>query len=238
MSKFRIGLYGCGNRTQAILERALATGTACVTRCHDIRQENAERLAALYGAQTATLDELLNADDVDMYLISLFPAAHPDALLKTVAAGKPVYIEKPVAVFPKDICRLLPLSGKHYVHVGLSYRYIPVFRQLTDLVQSGKIGKLLGINFNLLCRHSVPDYKPGEERDWRHVPETGGELTQHYCHCFEWFRTLGGDFESVVAMSLKRPDNHSCVDYCLGCSQHYTLGRCFHIPQHSPSQNI
>lgn len=212
MEKFRIGLYGCGNRTQAILEKALASGVACVTRCHDIRQESAQKLAEQYGAKVATLEELLSADDVDMYLISLFPGAHPDALLRTVSAGKPVYIEKPVAVFPKDILRLLPLSGKHYIHVGLSYRYIPVFRQLTDLVQSGKIGTLLGINFNWLCRHKIPDYAPGEERDWRHVPETGGELTQHYCHCFEWFRTLGGDFTAVSAMSLKRPDNHSCVE--------------------------
>lgn len=212
MSKFRIGLYGCGCRTQAILERALASGTACVTRCHDINQESAGKLAEKYGAKVASLDELLNADDVDMLLISLYPAAHPDALLKAVTAGKPVYIEKPVAVFPKDISRLLPLSGKHYVHVGLSYRYIPVFRQLTDLVQSGKIGKLMGINFNWLCRHRVPEPKPGEIPNWRYVPETGGELTQHYCHCFEWFRTLGGDFTSVMAMSLKRPDNHSCVE--------------------------
>lgn len=212
MSQFRIGLYGCGCRTQAILERALASGVARVTRCHDINSKSAEALAEKYGAKVATLDELLSADDVDMFLISLFPAAHPDALLKAVTAGKPVYIEKPVAVFPKDIHRLLPLSGKHYIHVGLSYRYIPVFRQLTDLVQSGKIGKLMGINFNWLCRHQVPELKPGETPNWRHVPETGGELTQHYCHCFEWFRTLGGDFSAVTAMSMSRPDNHSCVE--------------------------
>ena len=77
MEKFRIGLYGCGCRTQAILERALASGTACVTRCHDINQKSAEALAKKYGAKVATLEELLSADDVDMFLISLFPAAHP-----------------------------------------------------------------------------------------------------------------------------------------------------------------
>lgn len=212
MTPFRIGLYGCGRRTQAILERALASGTACVTRCHDINQKSAEELAVKYNAKTATLDELLSAEDVDMLLISLFPAAHPDALLKAVTSGKPIYIEKPVAVFPEDIRRLLPLCGKHYVHVGLSYRYIPVFRHLTDLVKSGKIGELTGINFNWLCKHHIPELKPGETPNWRHVPETGGELTQHYCHCFEWFRTLGGDFTQMTAMTVKRPENESCIE--------------------------
>ena len=212
MSKFRIGLYGCGNRTQQILEKALESGMACVTLCHDINSERAEALAQKYGAEAVTLDELLCSDKVDMLLISLFPAAHPDALLQAVKSGKPIYIEKPVAVFPKDIRRLMPLCGKHYIHVGLSYRYIPVFRQLTELVQAGKIGKLFGINFNWICCDNIPVYKPGEVKDWRHVPETGGELTQHYCHCFEWMRTLGGDFSSISAMSLRLPGNDTCVE--------------------------
>ena len=96
--------------------------------------------------------------------------------------------------------------------MGLFYRYIPVFRQLADLVTSGKIGQLIGINFNYICKAEIPEFKPGKNLNWRYVPETGGELTQHYCHSFEWLRFLGGDFTAVTAMSLKHPDNHSCVE--------------------------
>ena len=212
MNKFRIGLYGCGNRTQQILAKAVADGIAEVTLCHDINSERAEALAQKYGAKAASLDELLSSDEVDMLLISLFPGAHPDALLKSVKSGKPIYIEKPVAVAPKDIRRLMPLNGKYYIHVGLSYRYIPVFRQLTDMVQSGKIGKLIGINFNWVCNDNIPTYEPGAVKDWRHVPETGGELTQHYCHCFEWMRTLAGDFTCISAMSQRLPNNETFVE--------------------------
>ena len=79
---YRIGLYGCGTRTQQILERALKNGIAKVTLCHDISEANANKLAEKYQAKVCSLDELLSSDEVDMYLISLFPAAHPDALLK------------------------------------------------------------------------------------------------------------------------------------------------------------
>ena len=212
MKPFRIGLYGCGCRTRQVLEHVLKNGMARVALCHDIDVGKASWLAAEYQAESCTLNKLLDGNEVDMYLISLFPSAHPDALLAAVKTGKPVYIEKPVAVFMEDVIRLIPLIGKYHVHVGLSYRYIPVFRELTRYVKEGKIGQLAAINFNWLCNHAMPQQECGRKVNWRFVPENGGELTQHYCHCFEWFRTLGGDFHSLCAMSLKMTDNQSCLE--------------------------
>ena len=209
---YRIGLYGCGCRTQQILERALEDGVAKVTLCHDISEKNANALAEKYNAKVCSLDELLSSDEVDMYLISLFPAAHPDALLKAAKTGKPIYIEKPVAVFINDIQRLMPLTTRTDIHVGLSYRYIAVFRDLLDLVNSGKIGDLISVNCNWVSNGPKPEYDPTKDLNWRYVPETGGELTQHCCHTFEWFCALGGDFESVVAMNRTMPGNKSCIE--------------------------
>ena len=209
---YRIGLYGCGTRTQQILERALKNGIAEVTLCHDISEANANKLAEKYHAKVCSLEELLSSDQVDMYLISLFPAAHPDALLKAAKTGKPIYIEKPVAVFMDDVKRLLPLKDRKDIHVGLSYRYIPVFRVLYDLVKGGKIGDLIAINTNWMSDILKPEYDPTKDLNWRHKPETGGELTQHCCHTFEWFRSLGGDFESIAAMKKIIPGNKSCLE--------------------------
>ena len=58
----------------------------------------------------------------------------------------------------------------------------------------------------------VPETEPGKAPDWRYVPETGGELTQHYCHCFDWFRSLGGNFRAITAMSANVSDNQSCIE--------------------------
>lgn len=209
---YRIGLYGCGCRTQQILERALKSGVAKVTLCHDISEKSAQKLAEKYNAKVCDLDELLSSDEVDMYLISLFPAAHPDALLKAAQTGKPIYIEKPVCVFMDDVKRLLPLKDRKDIHVGLSYRYISIFRVLYDLVKGGKIGDLIAINVNWLCDAIKPDYDPTKDLNWRHKPETGGELTQHCCHTFEWFRSLTGDFDSIVAMKKVLPGNKSTIE--------------------------
>ena len=77
MKAFRIGLYGCGCRTRQVLERALKSGMAKVTLCHDIDCGKAGELAEKYHAEPCTLNKLLSGEEVDMYLISLFPAAHP-----------------------------------------------------------------------------------------------------------------------------------------------------------------
>ena len=71
MKPFRIGLYGCGNRTRQVLEQSLKNGTAQVTLCHDIDHEKAQKLAAAYHAEACELNELLESNSVDMYLISL-----------------------------------------------------------------------------------------------------------------------------------------------------------------------
>lgn len=209
---YRIGLYGCGKRTQQILERALKSGVAKVTLCHDISEKNARALAEKYNAKVCSLDELLSSNEADMFLISLYPGEHPNALLKAAQTGKPIYIEKPVAVFMDDVKRLLPLKDRKDIHVGLSYRYIPIFRVLYDLVKSGKIGELAAINVNWLCDSVKPEYDPAKDLDWRYKPETGGELTQHCCHTFEWFRALAGDFHSIAAMKKVLPENKSCIE--------------------------
>ena len=212
MKPMRIGLYGCGNRTVQLLQEAEKCPDVQVTLCHDLNWDRAEALAKRYNARPCTLDELLTSDEVDMYLVSLFPAAHTQALLNVAKTGKPVYIEKPVVVTMDDIKKLIPLIGKNYVQVGLFYNYIPIYRELLRLVQSGLIGDLVGINFNWLAKFIHPEAKPGEPTNWRLVPETGGELTQHYCHCFDWFRSLGGNFKSMVAMTNTSTENRTCVE--------------------------
>lgn len=212
MEKVRIGLYGCGNRTVQLMQEAANCPDVQVTLCHDINPERAQKMAERYHAKACTLDELLSSDDVDMYLISLFPAVHTEALLKASQTGKPIYIEKPVAVTADDVAKLAPLVGKSYIQVGLFYNYIPIFRELTRLVKNGTIGELVGINFNWLSYMRVPEDELEKPKDWRHDPQTGGELTQHYCHCFDWFRSLGGNFRALSAMTASGSDNNTCIE--------------------------
>ncbi|OQA81853.1 MAG: 1,5-anhydro-D-fructose reductase [Lentisphaerae bacterium ADurb.Bin242] len=213
MAPFRIGLYGCGGRTVQILEKAVKEGRAEVALCFDIRQENAERLAKKYGGRVSSKQELMESKECDMLLISLFPAAHPGALLETCGCGKPVYIEKPVAVTLDEVRKLIPLLGKGYVHVGCSYGYYPVFRTVENLLAEGRIGKIIGIHIDDMgnTNFSDPIYH-GPAANWRGRPESGGELTQHGTHKFEFLRRLAGNFKTLTAMKIQSAENTTCME--------------------------
>lgn len=68
-----------------------------------------------------------------MCLPALFIAHRPNAIM-SMKAGKPVYIEKPMAVTYEECCRINRISKKREFHVRCYYRrYLPYFKsQITD----------------------------------------------------------------------------------------------------------
>lgn len=209
--KIRIGLWGCGNRTHALIKESLAKGRIKVVRCHDINQKLAETVAVNLGAKAVgSAEELLEAQDVDALLISLFPGAHSMALLKAIPTGKPIYIEKPIATNWEDYNRLneIALSQATFVHVGLMHRYCPIFSEVTKQVKAGRIGRMIGVTVNWVCRLRPVEAFPGGMDNWHFRKDTGGELVQHFCHTFDWLRALGGDFTHISAMcnQIERTD--------------------------------
>lgn len=235
----RIGLYGCGGRTCGMVGSVLKKGVPCrVTRCHDRDTARAGAASEKFGAQACSKEELLQADDVDMILISLFPSAHPDALLEAAATGKPIYIEKPVATNRADLLRLAPLAERTdlHIHVGSMCGYIPIYTQLDALVKKGVIGKLIGGSFHWSSRRNfLPTGAPGA--NWRHARETGGELTQHLCHYFGWMRTVAGDFESLMAMSNQFADNPSVIEDTWALLLKFRNGVLFDVKQTERDQS-
>jgi predicted dehydrogenase len=200
----RIGLWGCGKRTRSLVEDAANQELATVTCVYDLNTATAETLADEYHAKAVTSeDALLEGEDVDAFLICLYPGLHARALLKALPVGKPIYIEKPVATTWEDFALVTQAARDCTapIHVGLGHRYFPVFSTLTQLVQQGKIGDLVSIAANWLTTLAPIETFPGGRENWHFREDTGGELIQHFCHAFDWLRDLGGEFCEISAMS-------------------------------------
>ena len=94
----KLGLWGCGGRTRQILEATLPLGLARVSCCYDIDPARSRALAAWSeGRVVDSADALLADPGTDAFLISLYPGLHAQAILQALPAGKPIYVEKPVA---------------------------------------------------------------------------------------------------------------------------------------------
>lgn len=91
-------------------------------------------------------------------------------------AGKPVYVEKPLAASYNDCIRINRISEQTGVPCFVAYyrRYLPYFQKVKEIIQSGGIGDVI----NVQVRFSVPprdlDYHSGKEMPWRLQPDISG----------------------------------------------------------------
>jgi myo-inositol 2-dehydrogenase/D-chiro-inositol 1-dehydrogenase len=101
----------------------------------------AERLPA--AKAVATGEELIASDAVDAVVVTSWGPTHEQYVLACIAAGKPVFCEKPLAT-TQEACRRIVdaevAAGRRLVQVGFNRRYDPAHRALKQAVDGGAIG--------------------------------------------------------------------------------------------------
>jgi myo-inositol 2-dehydrogenase/D-chiro-inositol 1-dehydrogenase len=94
-------------------------------------------------AAHATGEQLVADDRVDAVVVCSWGETHEQYVLAAIAAGKPVFCEKPLAT-TQDACRRIlaaeTAAGRRLVQVGYMRRYDADYRALRAVVQGGSIG--------------------------------------------------------------------------------------------------
>ncbi len=241
-SQIRFGLYGCNMyRTRELVEGAQAAhpDKLKIVACYDIVREKADFAAAQYGGKAYYSEPEFLRHEMDVVLISLPPFLHPDAFARTAAAGKDVYLEKPICIDASGREKILAAAAKYKVkcYVGLSYRHINPFMKVAEILRRPEAGRLLSINGHWMSPGgAVPDV-PLEKRNWRHrMDQGGGQIVNHCCHFLDWCRWIGGEVESVMAVDFTpgRPaEPHEEIE--LNCCFEFKNGgiATFHLSQRS-----
>ena len=118
--------------------------------------------------------ELVNDPDVNAVYIATPPSSHATYAIMAMKAGKPVYIEKPMAVTYEDCCRINRISEEAGVPCFVAYyrRYLPYFQKVKQLVEDGAIGNIA----NIQIRFAVPprDLDFSGTQPWRLQPDIAG----------------------------------------------------------------
>ncbi len=108
----------------------------------------------------ATGEELINDNGVDAVVVTSWGPTHEPYVLASIAAGKPVFCEKPLATTQEACWRIIEAEmahGKRLVQVGFMRRYDAAYKALKEVVSSGAIGTPLMMH----CAHrnaSVPSH--------------------------------------------------------------------------------
>jgi len=200
-----LGLYGCGNRTRALLDSLQGEDRYEVVAAYDIREESLQEVCAKYGGTAcASPDELVACPAVDAFLISLDPLVHPEAFFRTVEAGKPIFIEKPIALSAEVAHRMMIAAQEKRVpvQVGFMRRFLPAHVAARQFIAEHDVGRL----FSVVCSW----HHPGETEMincLNNCPDNFrlkvSQIPFHCCHALDVIRLYGGDVKAVEAKGIK-----------------------------------
>jgi predicted dehydrogenase/threonine dehydrogenase-like Zn-dependent dehydrogenase len=161
----------------------------------------ARALAAQAGAALATtdLDEVLGDDEVDLVLVSTRHDLHAPIALRALAAGKHVFVEKPLALTEEELGQFEAFYAESegpLLMTGFNRRFSPAARRLRELIAT-RSGPLLA-TYRVNAGSVPPD-------SWVHGPEGGGRNIGEACHMYDLFGFLTGARSTSVSASPIRP---------------------------------
>lgn len=179
MKQINWGFIGCGEVTEkksgpAFNEVEGSQVVAVMSRSENKTRSYAERHHVRKWYTDAS--ELIEDPDVNAVYIATPPSSHATFAIMAMRAGKPCYIEKPLAASYNDCIRINRISEQTGVPCFVAYyrRYLPYFQKVKEIIESGTIGNVV----NVQVRFSVPprdlDFQSGKEMPWRLQPDIAG----------------------------------------------------------------
>ncbi len=172
------GFIGCGDATEKKSGPAFALiPHSEVTAVMSRNRDKAVSYARRHGIPRAYTDVQALLDDpaVNAVYIATPPSSHATYAIMAMRAGKPAYIEKPMAASYEDCLRINRISHLTGVPCFVAYyrRYLPYFRRVIDILRSGQLGKILSCQIRFAVPPRELDYNSAD-LPWRLQPDIAG----------------------------------------------------------------
>src|SRR5882757_11327737 len=147
-NRIGLGIVGCGRI--GTLRARLAAGHSAVTSIavSDLDPANAGRLSELVGGRSHGGDNLAVIDDPNVIavIVSTSEGEHLAPMLAAIERGKPVLVEKPIALTVREADLVLDAlkRSRGDLRVGYSRRYKERYQIAKEQVVKGRVGILTG----------------------------------------------------------------------------------------------
>ena len=140
----KVGVIGTGMIGQDHIRRLTQVLSGVeIAGVTDIDLARAEEAAPKAAQVHATPDALIAAPEVEAIVICSWGAAHEAQLLAAIAAGKPVFCEKPLVTSEAAAIRVMDAEvafGRRLVQVGFMRRFDADYRRLKAVIDGGSLG--------------------------------------------------------------------------------------------------
>ena len=213
----RWGIVGCGNVTEVksgpALQKARDSRLVAVMRRDGAR---AADYAARHGVPRwyDDADALIGDDEVDAVYVATPPDTHLEYTRRAAAAGKPVYVEKPMARTAAECEQMVAACAAAGVPLFVAYyrRRLPLHLKVASLLAEGAVGAV-----RLVTLHHMGAFQASSDGalPWRLDPEVAGvgglfhDLASHQLDLLDY---LLGPLEPVAGVAANLGGHYACHD--------------------------
>ncbi len=142
-----------------------------------------------------SFQELLQRDDIDVVSICTPNALHEEMAVQAFQAGKAVYLDKPVSTSYESALRVAQAGKGKPAQVAFHNRFFPCVLRAKELIEEGRLGRLLNFRIRYLHSGSVRADKPVNWKSDKDV--CGGALLDLGSHALDMLVYLGGEVDSL-----------------------------------------
>ncbi|MGE5558492.1 MAG: Gfo/Idh/MocA family protein [Bacillota bacterium] len=221
MKEMRVGIIGFGfmgkthtygYKTIPLYYQNLPYKIKLIGVC-DAVPEVAEQARNLLDFEFATAnpDEILRRDDINVVNVCTPNIYHKEAVLKALQAGKNVYCDKPLAANFKEAEEIVAILQKYkgITQMALQYRFFPATIRAKELIEEGRIGRIMSFRACYLHSSAIDPAKPiGWKQDKKFGG--GGVLFDLGSHVLDLIYHLLGEYRRIFTKTEivynERPD--------------------------------
>ncbi|MDB4304084.1 Gfo/Idh/MocA family oxidoreductase [Desulfosarcina sp.] len=218
MKTINWGIIGCGNVTEHKSGPAfnLVEGSKLVA----VMRRNAAKAidyAKRHNVPTfyTCADDLINDPKVNAIYLATPPDTHAKYTIAALNAGKPVYVEKPMALNFQQCQEMMVASKKNKQALFVAYyrRTLPGFLKVKELIDSGAIGEVRLAIINLFQAPKDQDFE-SSKLPWRVKPEIagGGYFFDLASHQLDFLDFLFGPARVVSAAAANQAQLYPAED--------------------------
>jgi len=204
-SKGVIGIIGAGNFAKMTMLPALKESGARYKYIASAGGVSGTALAKKYGFSHSTTDynEILKDSDVDLVLITTRHDKHAAMVAESLAAGKHIFVEKPLALNKEQLEQIICAFNQSHntLTVGFNRRFSPHSIKIKSLIGNAPMNVIATMNAgNIPANVWVHDMQIG-----------GGRIIGEACHFIDLITYFTGSKVKAVCMNAMgiNPDDNT-----------------------------
>lgn len=218
MKTIRWGIIGCGNVTEVKsgpgFQKAQNSALVAVMRRNAALAEDYARRHGVPRWYTDA-DALIHDPEVDAVYVATPPSSHREYTLAVARAGKPVYVEKPMALSLAECEEMIQACQAAAVPLFVAYyrRALPRFLKVKELVEDGAIGQVRFVRVLLQKVATSAEADPAT-RPWRLVPAIsgGGHFVDMGSHMLDFLDFVLGPIRRVHGLAANQAGLYEAED--------------------------